>query len=185
MEVALIGQMTILRSVTVDDAGFIADLRSNSRVNKYLSSSKPIDLEEQVAWLNQYMMERDGFYFIIERKMDSKKIGTISIYNFDEANKRAEFGRYISTDPLGAIESEHILLQFAFNVLKLNMLYCRTAELNNKVWKQHISFGFNDIGFELLEDKNLLLRLQEITRCTFDKFDYSVIVNIIKRFNRQ
>jgi len=184
MEIKLIGEATILRSVSLNDAEFISSLRSDLRVNKYLSSSKPIEIWEQIEWLRQYLSKYDGFYFIIENKVSSKKLGTISLYNLEE-DKKAEFGRYISTDSLSAIEAEYLLLQFAFNVLNLNVLYCRTAELNTKVWKQHLSFGFYDNGFELLDEKNLLLRKQEISKDLFKSFDYSNIVNLIKRFNRQ
>jgi RimJ/RimL family protein N-acetyltransferase len=184
MEIKLIGEITILRSVSLKDAEFISNLRSDLRVNKYLSSSKPINISEQIEWLRKYLSKNDGFYFIIENKVSLKKLGTISLYNLEE-NIKAEFGRYISTDAISAIEAEYLLLQFAFKVLNLNVLYCRTADLNTKVWKQHLSFGFLDKGFELLDEKNLLLRKQEISKALFKNFDYSSIVNLIKRFNRQ
>jgi hypothetical protein len=96
--------------------------------------------------------------------------------------REAEFGRYISVNSINAIEAEYLLLQFCFNVMHLDFVYCRTADKNIKVWKQHLSFGFKDVGFEYFQEKNLLLRRQALSRAEFLEFDYSKIVSLVSRF---
>lgn len=182
MEIRLIGEVTILRQVNLADALFISQLRSDPRVYEFLSSSTPVTLEQQQQWLKKYFDSKDGFYFIIENPLLKKSVGTISIYDLNILKREAEFGRYVSVNSINAIEAEYLLLQFCFNVMHLDSVYCRTADKNIKVWKQHLSFGFKDVGFEDFQEKDLLLRRQAITRSEFLEFDYSKIISLVNRF---
>lgn len=182
MEIRLIGEATILRQVNLEDALFISQLRSDPKVYEFLSSSSPVTLEQQQQWLKKYFDSKDGFYFIIENPLFKKGVGTISIYDLNILKREAEFGRYISVNSINAIEAEYLLLQFCFNVMHLDSVYCRTADENIKVWKQHLSFGFKDVGFENFQEKNLLLKRQAITRSEFLEFDYSKIISLVSRF---
>ena len=182
MEIRIIGESTILRQVNLEDALFISQLRSDPKVYEYLSSSSPVTLERQEYWLENYADSNDGYYFIIENTLLKKRAGTISIYNLNIVKGEAEFGRYISVNSINAVEAEYLLLKFCFNVMRLDYVYCRTANKNIKVWKQHLSFGFKDIGFEKFQEKGLLLRRQAITRTEFLEFDYSKIIFLVNRF---
>ncbi len=184
MEIKLIADNTILREVRYTDASFIANLRSIPALNEYLSSSAPITLQQQEKWLLQYFQSKDGFYFIIENPLLKKSVGTISIYDINEDKREAQFGRYICTNPLNSIESEYMILRFCFDIMQLNSIYCKTAEKNEKVWRQHILFGFKDVGSEFYKSKGLFLKLQSITRSEFSDFDYSKIISILNKFKK-
>ncbi|MEJ7677574.1 MAG: GNAT family protein [Segetibacter sp.] len=174
------GDKTLLAEVTVEDAEIVCNLRNDKQINKYLSSSKAINIAEQQQWIIVNQAKNDGYYFKIIDLDTNECCGTISIYNAAEGI--AEFGRYISTKSLQAIEAEYLILKFGFESFNLHKIYCRTAVDNIKVWKQHYKFGFKDAGEELLESRQLLLKVQEIT---FDKFictDYSFIKKILERF---
>ena len=185
MEIRLIGESTLLRQVRLDDAFLISELRSDPKVYEFLSSSTPISLKQQKKWLENHSNSKDGYYFIIVNSSSLKSVGTISIYDFNEGKREAEFGRYISVNSVNAIEAEYLLLDFCFNVMQLESVYCRTADENVKVWRQHLSFGFRDVGFEEFADKNLLLRRQTITRTEFFNFDYSRIIMLLNRFKNK
>jgi RimJ/RimL family protein N-acetyltransferase len=182
MEIRIIGQTSILREVNLEDALFISQLRSCPKVYEFLSSSSPVTLEQQQQWLKKYFNSKDGYYFIIENPLLKKSVGTISIYDLNILKREAEFGRYVSVNSINAIEAEFLLLHFCFNVMHLDSVYCRTADKNIKVWKQHLSFGFKDVGYENFQENNLLLRRQAITRSAFLEFDYSKIIYLINRF---
>ena len=182
MEIQIIGESTVLRQVNIDDALFISQLRSEPKVFEFLSSNSPVTLKQQQQWLERHIGLKDDYYFIIENSTLLKSVGTISIYNFNKLEREAEFGRYVSVNSVNAIEAEYLLLQFCFNILNLDSVYCRTADKNLKVWRQHLSFGFRDVGFEEFEDKNMLLRRQAINKSEFLDFDYSKIISLIKRF---
>jgi RimJ/RimL family protein N-acetyltransferase len=175
------GIKTLLTEVTINDAETICNLRNDEKINKYLSSSEVISVIFQQQWIVNNQAKKDGHYFKIIDLYSNECCGTISIYNVSES--KAEFGRYISTKSLQAIEAEYLILKFGFGSLKLNKIYCLTAIDNIKLWKQHYKFGFTDAGEELLKSKNILLKVQELT---FDKFictDYSFIEKILGRFH--
>lgn len=182
MEISLTGTLTLLRSVELKDAEFIADLRSHPQIYRYLSSESEISTAQQQSWLKAYLDSNDGFYFVIEDLNSGKKTGTISIYNLAENRKKAEFGRYICTNTYNAIEAELLLIKFGFEVMGIDEIYCRTAQANEKVWKQHYKFGFTDLGMELFPEKEMALKVQHITKASFDTFDYTHITNLIQRF---
>ena len=57
-----------------------------------------------------------------------------------------EFGRYIATNPVNAIEAEYLLLKICFEQLGLNAVYCQTNFENKAVWGQHLKLGFKEKG---------------------------------------
>jgi RimJ/RimL family protein N-acetyltransferase len=133
MQIQLTGNATILKSIEMDDAEFVANLRSIPTVYEFLSNTGEITLKQQEEWLLNFLQNCEDFYFIIIDKNTRKKTGTISLYNFNAITKDTEFGRYICTNNINAIESELMILQFAFNVMKLDKVYCKTADENSKV----------------------------------------------------
>ncbi len=168
----------------MDDCEFVANLRSIPAINKFLSNKGEISLEQQEKWLVNFLRTSKEYYFIIIDAKSQKKTGTISLYNIEEHEKAAEFGRYICINNLNAIESELMILKFAFNVLKLKKIYCKTVEENAKVWSQHYKYGFDDKGFEYMDnEKKLNLRVQEISSDKFNSYDYRTIINIINKFS--
>lgn len=182
MESNLIGSSYQLRIVQKNDALFIAELRSKPSIYRYLSSNRGITLEEQVLWIDQHLKIKEEYNFIIEDKSSLNKGGTISLYNY--INNGFEFGRYVATNPIAAIEAEYLIIEFAFNYLNADFIWCRTAELNTKVWKQHQNFGFIDDGFEDLIGKDLRLKRQILWKDRFNAFDYSKVKRIVFKLSR-
>lgn len=167
----------------MEDSQFIAGLRSMPTTNKFLSNEGNISIEQQNKWLTNFLQTHNAYYFIIKDIKTKNKTGTISLYDINEDERKAEFGRYICINNVNAIESELMLLKFAFKILNLKEVYCRTADENIKVWKQHYKYGFEDKGFEMLDGgKKLKLRIQKITFDRFKSFDYERIITIIDKF---
>lgn len=174
------GLLTKLIEVAEIDAPAICRLRNNPANNKFLSSSDIITIEEQVAWIRSNKSQNDGVYFKIIEKKTNEIIGTISLYNVSKSE--CEFGRYICEKTIQAIEAEYLILKFGFEIMNLKRIFCRTAEKNHLVWRQHIKFGFRNIGTELLIEKDMLLMVQEIKKNDFDNFNYSPILTLLQKF---
>ena len=73
-----------LRPVTLEDAAFIVELRSDPLLNRYLHEISP-RVEDQVAWLERYFLRPDDYYFIVEDADSGKPQGTIGIYDVERA----------------------------------------------------------------------------------------------------
>jgi len=174
------GKYVTLKYVDLCDAEDIIKLRNDSKLNRYLSSQKTLTVEDQINWLLNNKNSETNHYFKIVRKKDAKFIGTISLYNIN--NNEGEFGRYICIDPVGAIESELLIIEFAFLQRRLENIYCRTVTDNEKVIIQHRKFGFEDR--EVVYDPNInrKLLIQELSYDKFKNFDYSSIRSLVDKF---
>jgi hypothetical protein len=70
-------------------------------------------------------------------------VGTIGVYNFSFG--KAEWGRWVvNNDPLAAVESVILLMDFAFN-LKLEEMYCRVDIENTHTIRFHNSLNYSSI----------------------------------------
>ncbi len=174
------GSKTNLVEISENDADVIIELRNSPSINKFLSSSKKIETQEQIAWIRNNKAKADNFYFKIT-DLKNNFFGTISIYNITD--NQGEFGRFISTSPLHAVEAQYLIIKFGFETLNLNRIYCHTVIDNKSVWNQHYKFGFVD-NENFVFDGNLgvQFKIQEISREAYTNFDYGPILKLISRF---
>ncbi len=177
------GIKTILRELSEEDAEDVVKLRNDPANNKFLFQ-KPITVDDQVSWIRKNKKTEDAKNFKITN-LDNEFKGTISIYNI--SNKQGEFGRYIATNPVNAIEAEYLLLKLCFEQLGLNAVYCQTNFENKAVWSQHLKLGFKekgkkDVTVGTAGDITVQAVVQEITADEFRNFNYDKIIKLIKFF---
>jgi RimJ/RimL family protein N-acetyltransferase len=177
------GIKTILTEIAEADAQDIVNLRNDPANNKFLFQ-KPISVDEQLNWIKNNMGSEKARNFKVTNT-DNEFKGTISIYNIEEG--RGEFGRYIVTNPVNAIEAEYLLLKICFEQLEMNGIYCQTNLLNRAVWGQHLKLGFRQTGTKEVivgteGDVSVTAVVQEITAEEFRNFNYEKITKLIKMF---
>ena len=147
----IIGTSVILRSVTQEDARFILDMRLDSKKNTFVHRVDD-DLNQEIRWI-EAQRERAGDYFfsIISRK-NKTQVGTISIYEINQAMNNAELGRWISYGTaVENLECAILAHDFAFDALNLDTVFTKTMQDNVKVvnfWKRFGGEGEDnkDIG---------------------------------------
>jgi RimJ/RimL family protein N-acetyltransferase len=176
------GIKTKLIEVDETDAAEMINLRNNPAYNKYLFQ-QPILIENQVQWINDNRLKKDNVNFKVV-DLDNNFKGTISIYDIKE--KRGEFGRYIVTNPINAIEAEYLFLKFTFDNLKLESIFCQTNQENNSVWNQHTKLGFRFVQLKdvLVGDTpkiKVKAVVQEISAADFHNFNYSDILQLLEK----
>lgn len=84
-----------LRRLTPDDAQAYFDVFSNADVMRYWSSPALTALaqaEEKVAGILEHYRKGDLFQLGVERKLDGQLIGTCTLHQIHEQNRRAEIG---------------------------------------------------------------------------------------------
>lgn len=130
-----------LRPVTVEDAPFIVELRTDPALNRFLHEVSP-RVEDQVAWIERYFERPDDYYFIVEDADSGGPQGAIGIYDFIENRAGAEWGRWIlKSGSMAALESAWLVCEVAFARLGLGSLWARTLADNPRVVSFHDSFG--------------------------------------------
>jgi RimJ/RimL family protein N-acetyltransferase len=135
-----------LRPVTLKDAAFIVELRSDPVLNRYLHEISP-RVGDQVAWLERYFARPDDYYFIVEDADSGERHGTIGIYDVEEDGAGAQWGRWIlKHGSMAALESAWLVYETGFSKLGLEILSSRTLVENPRVVSFHDSFGASRIG---------------------------------------
>jgi len=134
-----------LRPVNIKDAAFILKLRTSQEFSKYIGDTSS-NIENQIAWLRNYLQRENDFYFCIETHFN-EPIGTIGLYNI--TSSEAEWGRWIVyPNSLAAPASAYLIYYIAFEIIKLDRVYCKTVSENEKVISFHRSCGLKQVGFE-------------------------------------
>ena len=140
-EMRIEGENFRLRPVTIEDAAFIIELRTNPERSRLIHPISP-SVSDQECWLEQYFERSGDYYFIIEHNNTARPEGTIGIYDLDTTRMCAEWGRWIvRPGSIAAIESAVLIYKVAFTLLDLEMVYCRTPAENARVVLFHKIFG--------------------------------------------
>lgn len=129
--------------VDVEDAKFILKLRTDGRLNEFLSQTKP-NIEEQKEWIEKYKSrerEKIEYYYIIE--YNNVKYGTLRIYNIN--NKVATWGSWIISPerPKGLADlSAYESFKICFEKLDLEKLVLDVLKNNKKAIYLYEKYGF-------------------------------------------
>ena len=132
-----------LRTVAIEDAEFIYNMRQNQNKTKYLSRVTGT-VESQKEWIKNYKQreeEKKEFYFVIESK-DKRKLGLVRMYDFQD-NSFCWGSWLIKEDApkSTAIESALQIYEFGFYSLGFEKSHFDVRKENDKVIAFHQRFG--------------------------------------------
>ena len=137
-----------LRPILNKDLENLRKWRNQEDIRKWFFSQITITELQQISWYENYLKKNNDIGFIIEETTNKKSIGTASIYNIDFINRNAEFGRIFigESEARGkgyGLISCNLLVTFAFNVLKLDMVYLEVFSDNSAAIKSYLKAGFS------------------------------------------
>lgn len=162
-----------MRTVELNDADFIYEMRHNQAKTKYLSNVSGT-VDDQKNWINNYKhREKDKreFYFIIESKL-GHNLGLVRMYDFQDNSFC--WGSWLIKDNAPkstAIESALQVYEFGFSELGFNQSHFDVRKGNDKVIAFHKRFGAKIV------DENELNYF-----FNFEKKDYEAIKVKYKRY---
>jgi RimJ/RimL family protein N-acetyltransferase len=132
------GHAFAIRPVDLPDAPLLAELRSDPSRSRFLHANTN-DPAVQERWLRAYFERPGDFYFAVERLRGGRVEGFVALYDVNDVEGSAEWGRWIlRADSLAAAESACLVLRFAFDMLRLRGVVSRTVADNAQV------VGFHD-----------------------------------------
>lgn len=170
------GKNIILKNASTLDAKFILSLRCDPDKNQYISSVSG-ELDDQVKWLQNYEIDENQSYFIIQDKTSAESIGTVRIY--DQQENSFCWGSWIlkkNIQPNIAIESALLVYQYGL-AMGFTKSHFDVRKENNSVWKFHERFGAIRVG-ETKEDylyqieyNNIMSAFSRYQKYLADDFD--------------
>lgn len=124
----------------------VFEWRNRADVRKNMYTSHEITKEEHLAWFDRISKDTTKQYFIFE--LDSIPCGVIGFVDINIPSKSSSWAFYSGDTSIRGIGSlmEVTALDYAFNELKLEKLYCEVLEFNDTVIKFHKKHGFQQEG---------------------------------------
>lgn len=169
----LSGKNINLRTVNINDAEFIFQMRNDKVKTQHLSKIQGT-LENQQKWIFDYLEREKNnkeYYFVIESK-EKDPLGLVRMYDFQENSFC--WGSWIIKDnapQTTAIESALQIYEFGFYQLNFSQSHFDVRKKNSKVVAFHQRFGANIIHENELDYFFVYL-----------KEDYEIIKNKYRKF---
>lgn len=155
--------MIQLRALEPEDLEILFKWENNTNIWNVSNTLTPFSRFIIKQYLENYhkdIYELKELRLIIDLKHDNNKftaIGLIDLFDFDPFHNRAGVGIVINnTNERGknyATNALKLLIEYSFNYLKLNQLYCNIATSNAPSLKL-----FKNCGFEIIGTKKKWLR---------------------------
>lgn len=118
----------ILRQLVIEDEEAIFKLRSNEKVNKYLTRTNYKTKDEAKTFINKInnnISNNESVYWAINLKNNESVIGTICLWNISKENYRAEIGFELHPHFQGKglmHEAVTSIIEYGFKNMKLHSI---------------------------------------------------------------
>lgn len=140
----------ILKPLDEKDGEFIIKWRNDREILNHLFSYRGITLNEHKNWFEKYLKSKDRIEFIIIKKADNKKIGTVGLSNIDYRNQKAEYGILIGEkEEWGkgyAREASVVIIDYGFKELNLQKISLKVFLDNLNALNLYEQLGFVNEG---------------------------------------
>jgi len=142
-------------NLSLDQKKMVLEWRNHSNIRKWMFRQESINLESHLNYIESLDTREDRAYFLV--KKDTRDIGVIDFTNIDHECKKTEFGIY-SNPTLKGIGNLLMgsIIDYAFNVLKVNTLISKVFEENIPAIKLYKRYNFRDIETQRVNDKNII-----------------------------
>jgi diamine N-acetyltransferase len=121
-----------------------------ARYQRIFALSQPSTLEQEEALLAERAAAKDMVFFTVYARPLWRPIGTTYLTGINHIHHRAELGILIGETACRghgyAIETTHLMLDFAFTVLGLHSVMLTVYEYNLAGWRAHTRAGFREVG---------------------------------------
>jgi RimJ/RimL family protein N-acetyltransferase len=145
------GQGFSLRCVEARDAGEIVLLRTSDCLRNQHLNEISSDVADQERYIAAQRSRPFDFYFAVVSIKGDRSEGFVGLYNVDTSARTAEWGRWILREgSLASVESTSLVMDFGFDCLGMDTVYCHTLTANIRVLANHDSFGLRRAGSVML-----------------------------------
>ena len=154
----MLGEIIINMNVTIrkfEEADIPNKIKwiNDSQNNQFLHYDIPLEYEKTLSWFKNIKQRTDRYDAVIEA--DGVPVGLIGLLSIDKVNRKAEY--YISMGEMSykgkgvASVASRIIIDYAFDELKLNKIYLYTETQNQVAQRLFEKVGFVKEGY-LIQD---------------------------------
>ena len=178
------GKVVDLLPLAEAHAADVVRLRNQQRAMHFMTSPKPLTVEDQRRWFADYLRRDDDLQWMIAAK-DGALVGVTALYDIDLAAGSAEKGRLVSADEISlaapyVLEAELLLLRLAFGELGLQTVSAAIRPDNDKVISAHARMGFRRDGSKHIRGTDY-----EVHRLRAERFDPTPMEAVVDHFRQR
>lgn len=146
----MVNNNVTIRKITEKDTENIIRWRNNPRVVENFIIRTPFTAESHLNWYNTRVQTGEVEQFVIVDTESNKDVGSVYLRDIDLNNKKCEYGIFIGEDDcrgkgIGSAAAK-LILDYAFEVLKLNRVYLRVFDYNKSAIRSYEKAGFKYEG---------------------------------------
>ena len=147
----------MLRNLKIEDALFMLEWMHDEDITQYLKRDFTLmTLEDCVCFIKNSWNDDRNCHLAIAAE-DGEYLGTVSLKEIDNRNKRAEFGIVIRKKAMGtgiAIKSMREIFEYGVNIYNIELMYWCVSPLNRRAVRFYEKNKFERI----LDVKNFELK---------------------------
>ena len=125
---------------------WINDFAATSRVGNFV----PLSAEQEESWYDSEVKSETIVTFTLYERSSMRPIGTTTLADIDQRNRRAEFGIFIGESECRGkgygTEATRLALDYAFTALGLHNVVLRVFEYNLVGLRAYEKAGFREFG---------------------------------------
>jgi len=148
----------LLRELTLNDAAEIFELRSDVGHNQYIDRPLAATIEDAKDFINKiaaYTLSGQSYFWVVTDKATSGFAGTVTLWNLDKENNKAEIGYELLPAHQGKglmHEAVEAVLQFAFEQMQFTTIEAWTHPDNER--SAHLLKSFDFVRNTAAEQQN-------------------------------
>lgn len=140
------GEQVYLRPITADDTEMAVRWRNRPVVVENFIYRKPVTRADHENWLANKVLKGLVHQFIVCRNEDDMPLGSIYLQNFEEENRKAEWGIYLGEEQaygrgIGT-EAAKLVLDYAFTALGMHKVVSRVLARNRASVRMNEKAGY-------------------------------------------
>ena len=143
--------------MSLEEKKMVLSWRNHPDIKQWMYNSDDISLENHLLFIETLKNCADKLYFLV--KQHNNYIGVIDFTNIDKSNKSSEFGLYSNIDiqipGIGRV-LENVCIDYAFNILNINILKLEVFSKNVQVRNLHKKFKFEETGIKEVNGKEVI-----------------------------
>ncbi len=143
------GEKVYISPMNIEDAEIYAKWLNNREITQYLSiHNSLVSIEGERKYLEKFITEE--YHLAIIKKENDELIGNIGLENINYKNGTASLGIFIgekdNTSKGYGSEAIRLLVQYAFDSLRLHNIMLMVYDFNIRAIKAYTKCGFKEFG---------------------------------------
>lgn len=145
------GQQVYLRPITLEDTDMVVRWRNGKTVVENFIYRKPVSKEEHLNWMKNKVDTGRVHQFVICRNEDDMPVGSIYLQNFEEENKKGEWGIFLGEkEAYGkgiGTEAAKLILAYGHETLGLHKVISKVLAYNRASVRMNEKAGYTQEAY--------------------------------------